>query len=319
MKPLNRFEYPDELKPDFEKAKRLEWITVFYLISTSILVYLTMGNSQAMKTAWFEDLLSLTPAVSFLIATRIFMKAPNKEFPYGYHRVVSIAYLCSSVALFSVGGFLLIDSAITLIKQEHATIGTIVIFGHQIWLGYLMIGTLLWSAFPSMILGHKKMPLAQKLNEKNLYTDAQMNKADWMTAVAGIFGVVGIGLGWWWADAVAALIIAGDILHDGFTNLKQAVFDLMDQVPKTVDNQKTDPLIDKIKETFAQHTWIKDFNIRLREEGHIYLGEGFVIPNREENLTRLIEELTKKVVDLDWRLQEFTIMPVKELPEGEKA
>ena len=319
MKPLNRFEYPDELKPDFEKAKRLEWITIFYLISTSILVYLTMGNSQAMKTAWFEDLLSLTPAVSFLIATRIFMKAPNKEFPYGYHRVVSIAYLCSSVALFSVGGFLLIDSAITLIKQEHATIGTMVIFGHQIWLGYLMIGTLLWSAFPSMILGHKKMPLAQKLNEKNLYTDAQMNKADWMTAVAGIFGVVGIGLGWWWADAVAALIIAGDILHDGFTNLKQAVFDLMDQVPKTVDNQKTDPLIDKIKETFAQHTWIKDFNIRLREEGHIYLGEGFVIPNREENLTRLIEELTKKVVDLDWRLQEFTIMPVKELPEGEKA
>jgi len=155
MKELNKFEYPEELKSDFKKAKRLEWITIAYLISTAITVYLTMGNSQAMKTAWFEDLLSLTPSISFLIATKVFMKSPNKDFPYGYHRVVSIAYLCSALALFSVGGFLLIDSTITLIKQEHATIGTVILFGHQIWLGYLMIAAMLYSTFPAFILGKK--------------------------------------------------------------------------------------------------------------------------------------------------------------------
>jgi len=319
MKELDKFEFPEELKPDFEKAKRLEWITIAYLISTALTVYLTMGNSQAMKTAWFEDVLSLTPSISFLIASRIFMKSPNNEFPYGYHRVVSIAFLCSALALFSVGGFLVIDSIITLVKQEHATIGTVVLFGHQIWLGYLMIAAMLYSTYPAMLLGKKKLPLAKKLHEKNLFTDANMNKADWMTATASIFGIIGIGLGWWWADSVAALVIAADIVHDGYKNLRQAVLDLMDQVPKTVDNQQTDPLIDEIKATLAKQDWIKDFNIRLREEGHIYLGEGFVIPAQEENLTQLIENTSHAVEKLNWRIQEFLIVPVKDLPEDEKV
>jgi len=146
-----------------------------------------------------------------------------------------------------------------------------------------------------------------------------MNKADWMTASASIFGIIGIGIGWWWADAAAALIISADIVHDGYTNLKQAVFDLMDQVPKTVNNQETDPLVDKIKETLSRQNWIKDFNIRLREEGHIYLGEGFVICNQEENLTQLIENTASEVEKLSWRIQEFIIMPVNKLPQKEKA
>jgi cation diffusion facilitator family transporter len=319
MKLLKRFEYPRELVPDFKKAKKLEWITIFYLLSTTGLMYLVMGNSQAMKTAWFEDLLSLTPSISFLIASRIYHKAPNKNFPYGYHRVISIAYLCSSVALFAVGAFLIFDSVSTLLKAEHATIGIIVLFGQPIWLGYVMIAVLLYSSIPAVFLGRMKLPLAEKLHEKNLYTDAQMNKADWMTALAAIFGVVGIGMGWWWADATAALLISADIIHDGFTNLKQAIFDLMDETPKTVNEQETDPLIGKVKALLAGKTWIRNCNIRFREEGHVYLGEGFVVPVSEENLTGHIEKAVKEIEELDWRIQEFVIMPVKELPSQSSA
>ncbi|WP_439882105.1 cation diffusion facilitator family transporter [Pontibacter sp. MBLB2868] len=318
MEKINNFEYPDHLKEKFNKAKRLEWITIGYLITTALAVYFTMGNSQAMKTAWFEDILSLTPSVSFLIAAKIYHKPPTKNFPYGYHRVVSIAYLCSALALFSVGCFLIFDSSMTLINAEHATIGTIVLFGHQFWLGYLMIAAMLWGTFPAIILGKKKLPIAEKLHEKNLFTDAKMNKADWMTAAAAIFGVLGIGMGWWWADATAAIIISIDIVHDGFVNLKQAVYDLMDQVPMTVDYRERDPLIEQVKETLSNRTWIKEFTIRLREEGHIYLGEAFVVPNVELNQTQLIEEAAEAVQDLDWRIQEFVIMPVRKLPSDEK-
>ncbi|WP_276496455.1 hypothetical protein [Pontibacter litorisediminis] len=77
--------------------------------------------------------------------------------------------------------------------------------------------------------------------------------------------------------------MTGDIVHDRYTNLKQAAFNLMDEVPKTADNRKRDPLIEEIKHTLSQQHWIRGFNIRLREEGHIYLGEGFVVPNQEDN------------------------------------
>ncbi|RNI31943.1 cation diffusion facilitator family transporter [Rufibacter immobilis] len=314
MKPIDRFEYPKELQEDFRKAKRLEWITIFYLLSTAALVMATMGNSQAMKTAWFEDILSLTPAISFLVASRVFHKAPNKNFPYGYHRVVSVAYLCSAVALFGVGAFLIFDSASTLVKQEHPTIGMKVIFGHQVWLGYLMMAVMVYGTIPALILGRMKLPLAEKLHEKNLYTDADMNKADWMTAAAAILGVAGIGMGWWWADSVAALIIAFDIIKDGYTNLKQAVFDIMDERPKTVNDQQDDPLLQEVKEVLERETWIKEHAFRMREEGHIYLGEGFVVPKQEQDLVDKIEQLTQKVEGLSWRIQEFVVMPVRELP-----
>ncbi|GEO03749.1 cobalt transporter [Adhaeribacter aerolatus] len=315
MRPIENFEYPPDLQKDFEKAKKLEWITVFYLLSAIVVMYLTMGNSQAMKTAWFEDLLSLTPSVSFLISARIFSRKPNEEFPYGYHRVVSIAYLCSSLALFAVGGFLLLDSGMTIVEQDRPTIGMITLFGHSFWLGYLMIGALIYGSVPAVFLGRMKLPLAERLHEKNLYTDAEMNKADWMTGLAAIVGIIGIGFGLWWADSAAAALISLDILHDGYKNLKQAVVDLMNQEPKTVNNQETDPLIKLVREHLSRKTWIRDVQVRLREEGHIYMGEAFVVPAEDLNLTQHIEEAAQEIKNINWRLHEVVITPVKELPE----
>ncbi|WP_324679251.1 cation diffusion facilitator family transporter [Hymenobacter sp. GOD-10R] len=319
MKKLAQFEFPPELVPDFEKAKRLEWITIAYFISSALVIFLAMGNSQTMKTAWYDDVLSLTPPIAFQVASRVFMKAPNKQFPYGYHRVANIAYLCSAVALFALGAFLVIDSTLSLVKTEHPTIGTVIVGGHQIWLGYLMIAALLWSTIPSVILGRKKLPLAKHLHEKNLYTDADMNKADWMSGIAAMLGIVGIGLGWWWADSAAALLISVDIVHDGFTSLKQAVFDLMDQIPKTVATEQPDPLLEQVRETLAGQSWVKDFSFRMRECGHIYLGEGFVVPAQEENLIQHIANTAQTIEQLNWRIQEFVITPVPELPDDESA
>ncbi len=316
MKTLSAFEYPEELMPVYRKARRLEWITVAYILSAATFVFLTMGNSQAMKTAWFEDLLSLTPSVSFLIASRLALKEPNDEFPYGYHRAASIAYLCSAVALLAVGGFLLVDSSITLLKAERPTIGTVMLFGRPVWLGYLMIAAMLWSTFPSLYLGRVKLPLAEQLHDKNLYTDAEMNKADWMTAVAAIFGVVGIGFGLWWADAAAAAIISLDIVRDGYSNLRQAVFDLMNQMPKTVDEQKPDPLIGQVQDTLKNQPWVRDSTVRLREEGHVYFGEGFVVCADDADLTGKLDDLSREVEGLDWRIQEFVITPVRQLPDN---
>jgi len=119
-----------------------------------------MGSSQAMKTAWLEDALGTLPAIAFLVASRYFEKPASKQFPYGFHRVFSIAFLTGSVALFSMGCFLAIDSSISLIKMGRPTIGSIFIFDNQIWMGWIMILALCYSSFPDMWLVYKKLPLA---------------------------------------------------------------------------------------------------------------------------------------------------------------
>lgn len=137
------FEFPPEQEQALRRARRLEWTTILYLLSVVVLMYLVLGSSQAMKTAWIEDMLSLVSPIVFLIASRIAIWKPTERFPYGYHRVVSIAFLCAALALFAMGGWLLFDSLIKLLKVEHPTIGGITLFGRTFWLGWQMIPTLL--------------------------------------------------------------------------------------------------------------------------------------------------------------------------------
>jgi cation diffusion facilitator family transporter len=314
MSRFSAVELPPEQQQALRKARRLEWLTIAYLVSAVVLLALVLGNSQAMKTAWFEDLLSLIPPIAFLVASRYNSRSPNDRFSYGFHRTVSIGHLCAALALFVMGIYLFIDSAMSLISAEHPTIGSIVLFGQPIWLGWLMLPALAWSGLPAVFLGRAKMPLAEGLHNKVLYADADMNKADWLTAAAAMVGVVGIGFGIWWADAVAAGLISLDIFKDGFKNLRHAINDLMDQTPTTVERDRTDPLRDRLVKMLNELDWVKEAEVRLREEGQVYFGEAFVVPSDQEDLAGKVEDALDKARGLDWRVYDLTIMPVRELP-----
>jgi cation diffusion facilitator family transporter len=317
MRNTRALELPPELQHTLRRARRLEWLTITYFVSAIILLALVLGSSQAMKTAWFEDILSLIPPIAFLVATRLNERPPTDRFPYGYHRAASIAHLCAALALFTMGAYLLIDSVFKLVTAEHPTIGSVELFGQTIWLGWLMLLALAWSGVPSVFLGRAKMPLAKELHNKVLYADADMNKADWLTAFAAMVGVVGIGFGLWWADAVAAALISLDILKDGIKDLRRVVADLMDQIPTTVDRDDVDPLRDKLVSMLQELDWVEEAEVRLREEGQVYFGEAFVVPSDSANLPAKIQDALERARDLDWRIHDLAIMPVRRSPEGE--
>ncbi|MCP9236135.1 cation diffusion facilitator family transporter [Lewinella sp. JB7] len=309
------FELPADLQPRMQRAKRLEWITVAYLISVVGLMYLVMGSSQAMKTAWLEDILGLFPAISFLVAARHYDRPPSASFPYGYHRVYSIAFLTGAVALFAMGAFLLIDAGISLMRAERPTIGSTVVFGQQVWSGWLMILTLLYSALPSVVLGRAKLPLARELHNKILFTDADTQKADYRTAFAAIAGIVGVGMGYWWADSAAAVLISFSVLKDGYGNLKEAVQDLMDRYPQKVEEDRRDPLIGEVHALVASWPWVEESRVRFREDGQVYFGEILVVPRRNDKLLQDIAAGRASVRKLHWKLHDVTIMPVPNLED----
>ena len=234
--------------------------------------------------------------------------------------MTSIAFLCASVALLALGSFVLYDSIMKLIKFEHPPIDLVKPIGDSpVWLGWLMLPALAWSALPAVFLGRAKQPLAKELHDKVLYADAEMNRADWLTAGAAMLGVTGIGFGLWWADGVAATIISLDITHDGYKNLKVAVADLMDKEPTVVDHSRTDPLPLWVKNELMLMDWVKDAEVRLRESGHVFIGEAFVVPADNEDLVGRIERANQHLLDLDWRLHELAITPVPEIHRPEPA
>lgn len=314
MKDHSGGEFPPDKVPALRKALRLEWLSVLYFLSAIVFTALVMGQSQAMKTAWVDDMLGIVPPVAVLIAARVRRRDPTAAYPYGYHRCVTIAFLVAAVSLLALGLALIVDGGQTLVLAERPTIGTTTLFGHDLWLGWSMIAALLWSGVPTVFLGRAKARLALELHDKALHSDAMMNKADWLSALAAVLGILGAGLGYWWADAVAGIIIAVDITHDGWTNLRAVVADLLDRKPRLVDDRGWDPLPETLERALAQLPWVRHACVRLRENGHLFFGEAELVPVDEAEPLRRIREARDLARKLDWRLKDLCIELV-ERPE----
>ena len=95
---FGRTELPDSQERALRTAVKIEWFTLGFLAVAIVMVYLVMGNSQAMKAAWIEDLLSLAPPIAFLVAVRLVNRPPTSKYPYGLHRSVGVAHLVAGVA-----------------------------------------------------------------------------------------------------------------------------------------------------------------------------------------------------------------------------
>lgn len=312
MRPLPPFFHPPDREKLLARATRLEWITVAYLLVTIGLMYMVTGSSQSMRTAWIEDMLSLVPPIAFLIAMPITRRKPTEEFPFGYHRATSVAFFAGAVALFAMGLILLAESVVKLIKAEHPSIGAINLFGHDIWLGWAMLAVLAWSCLP-VLLGRLKTPLARSLHDHVLHVDAAMNRADWLTAAGAAVGVAGVGLGFWWADAAAAGVIAADITWDGFKNLRDVMADMLDETPKTVDGTARESLPVRVRTYLRELPWVEDADVRLRDGGHAFTGEAFVVPKDARELVARLRDAAAGARALDWRMLDITIMPVESL------
>ena len=303
----------EDLRPYMKEAKKYAWITIGYLLFDATLLFIAMQSSQAMKAAWFEDLLFFIPSLSFLIGSHFVSRPPNKRFRFGYDRAYTIGYITASIALLGIGSYLLIESLLKLIHQDILTIGSVFIFGQTIWFGWIMIAAVGYSIIPVYLLGQKKLKLARKLNIQILEADAKGQKADWLTSVATIAGVVGIGFGLWWADAVAAIIIAGDILFDGIRNIKAAIAEAMDRSPLDVE-LKEDPLTEQVEQLVKEEDWVEDFLVRLRKSGNKTSGEILLIPKDQIELVEKTTRLARKAESLSWRITQIVVAPVQELP-----
>ena len=77
---------PDAIAADVATGERLAWWTLAWIGRVVIVLALVMGQSQAMKSAVIEDVLSLIPAIVFLLSVHWERKAPNGRFPFGYRR-----------------------------------------------------------------------------------------------------------------------------------------------------------------------------------------------------------------------------------------
>lgn len=318
VKLRDRRSLPDEQRRVLAHARRLCWWSLFWMGSVSVAIFSVMGGSQAMKTAFVENLMSLLPPTAFLIASGFQDKPIDHEYVNGRARAFDINFLISGAALTGVGLVLVWSGLHTLLTATHPVIGTVRIGDGIVWQGWLMMGVLALSAVPPVILGRRKLQLARTLSLKPLHADADTNKADWMTSLAAVIGVAGVGAGWWWADAAAALFISGSVLHDGVGDLRHAVRDMHDARPQQIDRSDQDPLIGQVREAVCAIDWVDDCWVRFHEEGFRLSGALFLRPRDGAVTPQRLRHAHDVARAVHWRIDEVIVTLLGEEPEADR-
>ncbi|MBI4952215.1 MAG: cation transporter [Myxococcales bacterium] len=107
-------------------------------------------------------------------------------------------------SLFLLAGYVTFDAAETLWTADRPAFSLVGV----VLLG-VSIAVMLW-------LARAKGRVARELGSAAMQADAFQTTACWWLSVAALVGVALNGLvGWWWADPVAALVIAGLIVREG--------------------------------------------------------------------------------------------------------
>lgn len=301
---------------DLRRAARLCWWSIGLLAAITLMMYAAMGGSQAMQTALIEDVLSLLPPAAFLIALRFRARGVDATYVNGRERAFDITFLASAVALTAVGALLVLDSLHVLLARSHPVVGTVALGDTVVWQGWVMIAALALSCVPPVILGRLKLRLAHRLDSKPLHADADMNKADWMTALAGIAGILGIGFGLWWADAAAAMFIAVEVLRDGVRNLRNAVRDMHDARPQRVDRSDVDPLPAAVAEAVRALDGVTACRVRFHEEGLRLSGVIHVATDDGRLGATRVQAVRDAARAVHWRIDAVAVMPE---PGGDAA
>ena len=111
-------------------------------------------------------------------------------------------------------------------------------------------------------------------------------------------------MGWWWADSVAAAFISVSIIWDGVNALRVALSELLDGVPRALDNSALSPeakaVADALKRDFPEA------RVLLRETGRYLRAEvvGAVPPPGFD-----IDRLDVPGLDCRWRLDSVAFRP----------
>jgi cation diffusion facilitator family transporter len=248
-----------------------------------------------------------------LIAFRRELEPASEQYPFGQYRVLAVCFLLTAIVLLSMGLFLFAESALKLVHAQRPPIGAMVVFGRPIWAGWAMIVALAISMFVGMYAGKIKEPIARTLHSKAIEAESATNRNEYMSEGAGIIGILLVGFGYWWGDALAAALISLQIIMEGWQNLQQVIRDLMDEAPTVLGSSQLEDLPRRVKQQVERLAWVDAAAVRLREHGHLVTGDVIVVPRRDTDLVAKIADLVADVQALDWRLHSITVMPVASL------
>src|ERR1700691_4671473 len=188
-----------------------------------------LTGSLAIPPEAGHSLIDLSATVLTYFAVRLSGKPADKEHQYGHGKVESVTALAETALLFLLSVIVIWEAARRLIgAQAHAVEATVAAFA-------IIACSIVVDFFRARTLRR----VAKETSSEALEADALHFGSDMWSSVAVLVGVCGVALGYSWADATAAIVVAVFICIAGVRLGRRTIDTLTDTAPARVSERVT--------------------------------------------------------------------------------
>jgi cation diffusion facilitator family transporter len=189
-----------------------------------------VSGSVALLSDALHNLSDVSTSLIVFVGFRASRKTATERYPYGYERAEDLAGIGVALVIWGsamVAGF---ESVTKLIRHGGTT-----------ELGWGIAAAAV-GVTGNQAVARYKLVVGRRIGSATMVADAKHSWLDALSSAGAMAGLVGVTLGWGWADAVSGIIITGFICHIGWDVSSDIVHRLLDGV---------DPEIIRTAETVA--------------------------------------------------------------------
>ncbi|MCC5827371.1 cation diffusion facilitator family transporter [Alkalimonas sp.] len=175
------------------------------------------GHSAALVADGIHSLSDLATDAVVLVSIRLGGRAADTSHPFGHRRIETLGTVLLGFILLAVAFSLLWQNSVTLLHAQISQTPT--------W-PVLLVAALSWLVKEGLYWYTIKA--ARAMNSDLLSANAWHSRSDAFSSIVVLMGAGGAMLGFWWLDAVAALLVAVLIGAISLQLLKRSLAELID-------------------------------------------------------------------------------------------
>lgn len=234
----------------YKCKKSLGWINVggnsFIAMVKMFLGFI--GGSTALFADGIHSFGDVLGSLVMLVSLGIAEKPKDSKYPYGYGKVEFFAAIIIYVSLFFVGLYILYTAVQYLIHNVPVNPDMVTILGALI------------SLVANEMMYRQSICCGTQLQSPSIIANAHEKRADALSSVVVLVGIIGSKLGFHFLDPVAALLVSFFIFRLCFESITAAVRSLMDGSLSEEAHQAIDGV-------FKSYQALEVSQIRSREVG----------------------------------------------------
>jgi cation diffusion facilitator family transporter len=240
---------------------RAAWIGLAGMGVTAVLqmFIVAISGSIALLADTLHNVGHAATTIPLIIAFRIGQRAASKKYSYGYRRAEDLVGLFISVIIALSAALIIWESFDALVNPRELT---------NLW--WVFAAGLVGAAGNEAVAVYR-IRAGRKIGSAALIAEGQHARADGLTSIAVVVGVIGVWLGFPQADAIIGFLIAAAILWILINSLKTTLRRLMDGVDDGTIDQMTSVIasvpgvlsVGRVRARWSGHRLEADANVAV--------------------------------------------------------